>query len=63
MNYRLKPNESGFSKLYLAGDWTYNYFNAGCVEATVVSGMLCSNAVSGFPKIDNIEGVRYNGML
>lgn len=58
VNYRLKPDQSGFSNLFLTGDWTYNYFNAGCVEATVISGMLCSNAMTGFPKIDEIEGVR-----
>ena len=55
---RIKPNESGFSNLFLTGDWTYNYFNAGCVEATVISGMLCSNAVCGYPPISAIEGVR-----
>ena len=50
-------NVSGFSNLFLTGDWTYNYFNAGCVEATVASGMLCSNAMTGFPKIEDIEGI------
>jgi uncharacterized protein with NAD-binding domain and iron-sulfur cluster len=55
---RIKPNESGFSNLFLTGDWTYNYFNAGCVEATVISGMLCCNAITGLPAIQDIEGVR-----
>jgi uncharacterized protein with NAD-binding domain and iron-sulfur cluster len=55
---RIKPNESGFTNLFLTGDWTYNYFNAGCVEATVISGMLCTNAMTGAPTIDSIEGVR-----
>lgn len=58
VNSRIKPSESGFSNLFLTGDWTYNYFNAGCVEATVIAGMLCCNAVCGFPKIEDIEGVR-----
>jgi uncharacterized protein with NAD-binding domain and iron-sulfur cluster len=55
---RIKPGESGFENLFLTGDWTYNYFNAGCVEATVISGMLCSSAMTGFPPIKDIEGVR-----
>lgn len=55
---RIKPNEAGFSNLFLTGDWTYNYFNAGCVEATVIAGMLCSNAMTGYPPLADIEGVR-----
>jgi uncharacterized protein with NAD-binding domain and iron-sulfur cluster len=47
--YRLKPNESGFENLVLTGDWTRNGFNAGCVEATTMSGMLAAQAISGFP--------------
>jgi uncharacterized protein with NAD-binding domain and iron-sulfur cluster len=47
---RLAPNDSGFDNLVLAGDWTLNSINAGCVEATVTSGMLASRAISGFPK-------------
>ena len=58
VNSRIKPSESGFSNLFLTGDWTYNYFNAGCVEATVIAGMLCSNAMTGVPRIEAIEGVR-----
>jgi uncharacterized protein with NAD-binding domain and iron-sulfur cluster len=41
------PDE--FTNLYLAGDWTYNGFNLGCVEATTMSGLLASNAISGYP--------------
>lgn len=52
---RLAPNDSGFSNLYLAGDWTLNgVLNAGCVEATVASGMEASKALSGRP--DTIVG-------
>lgn len=47
--YRLKPNESGFENLVLTGDWTRNGFNAGCVEATTLSGMLASQAISEYP--------------
>lgn len=37
--YRLRSDQSGYSNLFLAGDWTYNGINAGCVEAAVMSGM------------------------
>ena len=42
--FRLKAWESGYSNLYLAGDWTYTGLNVGCVEATVMSGKLASLA-------------------
>ncbi len=48
--YRLHPGKSGFSNLYLAGDWTYNVVNAGCVEAGVISGCLASRAICGSPE-------------
>ncbi len=48
--YRLRPEASGFANLVLAGDWTYNGINAGCVEAAVMSGMMASRAISGFPQ-------------
>jgi hypothetical protein len=40
----------------LAGDWTRNDFNIGNVEATVMSGMLASNTLSGFPAKRDIVG-------
>ena len=48
--YRLDPGSSGFENLYLAGDWTQNVLNVGCVEAAVISGMWASRAICGFPK-------------
>ena len=57
--YRLKPGESGFSNLKLAGDWTDNEFNVGCVEATVMSGLLASNALCGYPKREDIAGINH----
>jgi uncharacterized protein with NAD-binding domain and iron-sulfur cluster len=48
--HRLKPGESGFAGLVLAGDWTFNGLNMGCVEAATVSGMLASKAISGYPE-------------
>ncbi len=37
--YRIRSDQSGFNNLFLAGDWTYNGINAGCVEAAAMSGM------------------------
>lgn len=48
--YRLRSDESGFDNLYLAGDWTRNALNAGCVEAAVTSGMRVAQTISGHPK-------------
>lgn len=49
--HRLRPGASGFTNLKLAGDWTYNGLNYGCVEAAVMSGMDASRAISGYPKV------------
>jgi uncharacterized protein with NAD-binding domain and iron-sulfur cluster len=47
-HYRLKAGGSGFSNLFCAGDWTDNGFlNAGCIEASVLSGLQAARAVSG----------------
>lgn len=48
--YRLTSETCGFLNLYIAGDWTYNGFNAGCVEAAVTSGLMASRAISGHPR-------------
>jgi len=58
LDYRLEPGKSGFDNLFLTGDWTRNGFNAGCIEATVMAGMLAANAISGFPVIDSIVGYK-----
>jgi len=44
---RLEPDRSGFENLKLAGDWTANGLNVGCVEATVMSGRQAARAVLG----------------
>lgn len=54
--YRLRGDKSGFSNLYLVGDWTWNILNAGCVEAGTISGMIVSSALIGVPGLENIEG-------
>lgn len=43
--YRLQPGRSGFSNLTVAGDWTDNGLNAGCVEGATRSGQLAAEAV------------------
>ena len=47
--YRLKPGESGFANLVLAGDWTYTGLNVGCVEAAAMSGMQAARKICGKP--------------
>jgi uncharacterized protein with NAD-binding domain and iron-sulfur cluster len=54
--YRLRSDESGFDNLYLAGDWTDNGLNAGCIEAAVLSGLQAANAVLGRPRMHRIGG-------
>jgi len=49
--YRLRADESGFANLYLAGDWTRNGLNAGCVEAAVISGLQAARAICGQPHV------------
>lgn len=51
MKYRLAADESGYSNLKLAGDWIRNGIDAGCVEASVMSGMQASRAISGQPAV------------
>jgi uncharacterized protein with NAD-binding domain and iron-sulfur cluster len=43
--YRLEPGASGFRNLYLAGDWTRNGLDVGCVESGALSGMLAAQAI------------------
>ncbi len=52
--YRLRADQSGFSNLFLTGDWIKTGINAGCVEAAVMAGMQASRAISGYPAV--IEG-------
>ena len=47
--YRIPSGDSGYSNLVLAGDWTRNGLNTGCVEAAVMSGMQASRALCGHP--------------
>ena len=43
--HRIRPGESGYANLVLAGDWTDCGLNAGCVEAATRSGVLAARAI------------------
>jgi len=47
--FRLKTDESGFDNLLITGDWIFNGFNAGCIEASVMSGKQTARALLGEP--------------
>ncbi len=44
---RLRPGESGFDNLWLAGDWVRTGMNAGCVEAGAMGGLGAAAALTG----------------
>lgn len=48
--YRRTSETCGFDNLYIAGDWTLNGFNAGCVEAAVTSGLMACRSICGHPR-------------
>lgn len=43
--HRLGAARSSFDNLYLAGDWTDNGLNAGCVEAAAISGVQAAAGI------------------
>jgi uncharacterized protein with NAD-binding domain and iron-sulfur cluster len=47
--HRIKTDQTGYAALYITGDWIDNGFNAGCIEATVMSGLQAARAISGLP--------------
>lgn len=42
---RLAPDDSGFTNLFLAGDWTKSRMNLGCAEGATMSGMHAGRGV------------------
>ena len=52
---RIRPGESGFDNLYLAGDWVRTGINAGCVEAAAMGGLAAAAAMTG-QQIDIVDG-------
>jgi uncharacterized protein with NAD-binding domain and iron-sulfur cluster len=57
VQYRLPAKGTRFDNLVLAGDWTVNGLDAGCLEAAITSGMLASNAICGEPRLERIAGL------
>lgn len=47
--FRLRPGDSGFANLVLAGDWTHNVIDGGCVEAAVTSGVSAARSLHPLP--------------
>jgi uncharacterized protein with NAD-binding domain and iron-sulfur cluster len=57
---RLKPGESGFSNLVMAGDWTRSIMDLGCAEGAVISGKLAAAEILGKqPKILGLIGAQW----
>jgi uncharacterized protein with NAD-binding domain and iron-sulfur cluster len=54
--YRISPLDRTYDNMTIAGDWTNAGFNAGCVEAAVMSGMLAAHAISRSPALNEIVG-------
>ena len=44
--FRLRPGDSGFTNLVLAGDWTRSGLNAGCIESATISGREAADALA-----------------
>lgn len=49
VRYRLRPGDSDFDNVVLAGDWTRTQLNSGCVEAAMESGLLAARALADGP--------------
>jgi hypothetical protein len=58
LSARISPLDRSVENMTVAGDWTANGLDAGCVEAAVMSGMLAAYAISGQPEdgLDSIVG-------
>ena len=50
LRYRLRADESGYSNLFLAGDWVRNGLEAGSIEGTMMAGLQASRAICGYPE-------------
>jgi uncharacterized protein with NAD-binding domain and iron-sulfur cluster len=54
--FRLRPDESGYDNLILAGDWTDSGLNSGCIESAVLSGLQAANVALGHGRFHRIRG-------
>lgn len=59
--YRLKPGDSGFVNLILAGDWTRTGTNTACVESATMSGKAAARAICGSPAVIPYENFMQGG--
>jgi uncharacterized protein with NAD-binding domain and iron-sulfur cluster len=50
VEHRLRSDRSGFNNLVLAGDWTKNGVDGGCVEAAVTSGIQAARGLTGIER-------------
>jgi uncharacterized protein with NAD-binding domain and iron-sulfur cluster len=46
LEYRLAPDQSGYANLVLAGEWTRNGIEIGCIEGAVRSGLRAAQLLS-----------------
>ena len=49
VQYRLRSDDSGYTNMVLAGDWTRNGIDGGSVEAAFASGRMAARALCGSP--------------
>ena len=56
VRHRISPLDRTYDNMTVAGDWTKNGIDAGCVEAAVISGRLAAHAISGLPHLNEIVG-------
>jgi uncharacterized protein with NAD-binding domain and iron-sulfur cluster len=56
LRYRISPLDHTYDNMTIAGDWTDCGYNAGCVEAAVISGRLAAHAIAQWPPLEDITG-------
>ncbi|MBL9103082.1 MAG: NAD(P)-binding protein [Myxococcales bacterium] len=47
--HRLRPDDTGFKNLLLAGDWLAGGLDLGCAESAVIAGLQAARALCGHP--------------
>jgi uncharacterized protein with NAD-binding domain and iron-sulfur cluster len=56
LRYRISPLDNTYDNMTIAGDWTDCGYNAGCIEAAVMSGRLAAHAIARWPLLEDITG-------